>query len=250
MDYAIIRNCKYTKDKLIQVSPHNERKKQFYSNQNIDMSRTYLNFHLKKPVENNYLKEFQRLKEQNNLKGQLHKNSIYACEMIITSGNNFFKNIGFEETKRYFQTAFDFVANYKNLGQENIISAVVHLDEETPHLHITFIPVVDAIDKKGNQIRKISGSEFWKEKNSYMILQDRFYEHIRLHNFDLERGKQNTNTKYKTVEELKEDTNFYEIQELKSTLKLKEKEIDYMYDIIKKLQKEKEELSNLVSKIR
>lgn len=213
MSYAIIRNQKYTKEQMIKLCPHNERYKQNYSNKNIDISKTYNNYHLKKPLENNYFKEFKRLKEQNNLKGQLHKNSIYACEMIITSDNNFFKEIGAEETKRYFDTAYNFVCNYKNLGEENIISAVVHLDEETPHLHITFIPVVDSKDKNGNSIRKIGGNDFWKERNSYMLLQDRFYECVRMNGFNLERGKNNPNKTHKTVEELKKETNFYEVKE-------------------------------------
>lgn len=213
MSYAIIRNQKYTKEQMIKLCPHNERYKQNYSNKNINITKTYHNYHLKKPLENNYLKEFKRLKEQNNLKGQLHKNSIYACEMIITSDNNFFHEIGIEETKRYFETAYDFVCNYKNLGEENIISAVVHLDEETPHMHLTFIPVVYSKDKYGNSIRKIGGNDFWKERNSYMLLQDRFYECIKMNGFNLERGKNNPNKTHKTVEELKEQTNFYEIKE-------------------------------------
>ncbi len=213
MSYAIIRNQKYTKEQMIKLCPHNERYKQNYSNKNIDITKTYHNYHLKKPLENNYFKEFKRLKEQNNLKGQLHKNSIYACEMIITSDNNFFKEIGIDETKRYFKIAYDFVCNYKNLGEENIISAVVHLDEETPHMHLTFIPVVDSKDKYGNPIRKIGGNDFWKERNSYMLLQDRFFECVRMNGFNLERGTNNPNKFHKTVEELKEQTNFYEIKE-------------------------------------
>ncbi len=213
MSYAIIRNQKHTKEQMIKLCPHNERYKQNYSNKNIDITKTYHNYHLKKPLENNYFKEFKRLKEQNNLKGQLHKNSIYACEMIITSDNSFFQEIGIEETKRYFKTAYDFVCNYKNLGEENIISAVVHLDEETPHMHLTFIPVVDSKDKYGNIIRKIGGNDFWKERNSYMLLQDRFYECVRINGFNLERGKNTPNKTHKTVEELKEQTNFYAVKE-------------------------------------
>ncbi len=213
MSYAIIRNEKYTKEQMIKLAPHNERVKKEYSNKNIDKTKTYRNYHLKKPLFLNYFKEFKRLKEQNNLKGQLHKNSIYACEMIITSDKSFFSSIGEKETNRYFQIAYDFVCNYKNLGKENIISAVVHLDEETPHMHLTYIPVVDSVDKNGNSIRKIGGYDFWKERNSYMILQDKFFECVRMNDFNLERGKNNPNRNHKTVEELKEQTNFYAVKE-------------------------------------
>ena len=210
MSYAIIRNEKYTKDQMIKLAPHNERVKQEYSNKNIDKIRTYQNYHLKKPTFANYFKEFKKLKEENNLKGQLHKNSIYACEMIITSDKHFFMSIGEKETKRYFQTAYEFVYKYKNLGEENIISAVVHMDEETPHMHITYIPVVNATTKQGEPIRKIGGYDFWKERNSYMKLQDEFYEYVSLNGFNLERGKNINNIPHYKMENLKELTNFYE----------------------------------------
>lgn len=165
MSYAIIRNEKYTKDEMNQLSPHNERNKKKYSNQNIDRTRSHFNYHLKKPKENTYYKEFQRLQKENNLTGQIHKNSIYACEMIITSDKEFFHKIGEKETKRYFQTAYNFIANYNNLGSENIISAVVHLDEETPHMHLVYIPVVHIKDtKSGKNLVSFRAMNFGKGK--------------------------------------------------------------------------------------
>ena len=62
-----------------------------------------------------------------------------ACEFIITSDREFFEKIGEEETKRYFQTAYDFVANYKNLGKKYILSAKVHMDESTPLIYVLYI---------------------------------------------------------------------------------------------------------------
>jgi len=53
------------------------------------------------------------------------------------------------------------------------MSAKVHMDEETPHMHLIFLPVVHTTDKKGNNIDKIACSEFWKEKDSYRRLQNK-----------------------------------------------------------------------------
>ena len=196
MSYAIIRNEKYTKDEMIQLAPHNERFKKKYSNKNIDLSKTSQNYHLKLPKENTYLKEYNRLIKENNLsQGQLHKNSIYVCEVILTSDNTFFNGIGKKETKRYFQECFKFMTEYKGIGKENILTAVVHLDEETPHMHLVYIPVVNAKDKQGKNIRKISASEFWKGKDSYKKLQNQFYKYITEKGFDLERGKENIDRK-------------------------------------------------------
>lgn len=70
-------------------------------------------------------------------------------------------------------------ANYKNLGEKYILSAKVHMDESTPHLHIVFIPVIHKLDSKsGKQIDKIACSEYWKGKDSYKQLQDNFYNYI------------------------------------------------------------------------
>lgn len=229
MSYAIIRNEKYTKDEMIQLAPHNERFKKKYSNKNIDLSKTSQNYHLKLPKENTYLKEYNRLIKENNLtQGQLHKNSIYVCEVILTSDNTFFNEIGKKETKRYFQECFKFMTEYKGIGKENILTAVVHLDEETPHMHLVYIPVVNSKDKKGNSIRKISASEFWKGKDSYKKLQNQFYKYITEKGFNLERGKENTNREHISTDDMKKLTNFYNTKQLKENLtKQKEQMISY-----------------------
>ena len=43
-----------------------------------------------------------------------------------------------------------------------VLKPTVHMDEETPHMHLLFIPVVHTQDKKGNNIDKIDCSDFWK----------------------------------------------------------------------------------------
>ena len=50
------------------------------------------------------------------------------------------------------------------------MSAKVHMDEQTPHMHLVFLPVVHTIDTKGNAIDKLACSEFWKAKDSYRQL--------------------------------------------------------------------------------
>ena len=144
MSYAIIRNEKYTKDEMIKLSPHNERVKKNYSNKNIDKTKSHLNYHLKKPKENNYYKEFQRLYKENNLKGQLHKNSIYACEMIITSDEKFFDKLKQNSTKndkvkQFFQDSYNFVCNYKNLGEKNINGIKFTLALNNQNMRLIFV---------------------------------------------------------------------------------------------------------------
>lgn len=165
VSYAIIRNTNYKLNNLAGIYRHNERKNTNYSNKDINKQNSIKNYSLKQPTTT-YEKNFKQLQKKYNLKGQIKNVSNIMCEFIITSSNEFFEQIGERETLRYFQTAYKFVANYQNLGEQFIVSAKVHLDESTPHMHIVFIPVVHTTDKKGNQINKISCSEFWKGKNS------------------------------------------------------------------------------------
>lgn len=108
--------------------------------------------------------------------------------MVFTSDQTFFDKIGEKETKRYFDECYKFICNYKNLGEKNIISAVVHLDEGAPHLHLMFVPVIHAKDKDGNNIYKICARDFWKGRDSYRKLQDAYFKHVQSKGFDLERG--------------------------------------------------------------
>ena len=209
MSYAIIRNVKYKRENLKGIYRHNERKNYNYSNRNIDKEKSYLNYAIKEPMYS-YEKEFDRLKEEYNLKGQIKTVSNIACEYIITSDKEFFEEIGKEETKLYFETAYKFVSKYKNLGEKYIMSAQVHMDEETPHMHLVFLPVVHTTDKKGNKIDKLACSEFWKGKDSYRELQNAFYDYMVSYNFNLLRGlpKEETNRQHFDIKEYKKITNF------------------------------------------
>ena len=210
MSYAIIRNANYKKDNLAGLYKHNERKNTNYSNKDINKNNSINNYSIKH-CSTTYTNAIKKLQQENDLKGRLIKTTNIACEFIITSDKDFFEKIGQEETKRYFQTAYNFVANYKNLGEKYILSAKVHMDESTPHLHLVFVPVVHTKDKKGNSIEKIACSEYWKGKDSYKQLQDNFYKYIVDNGFNLERG-QSKKIEHLSTEKLKQITNYDNIK--------------------------------------
>ncbi len=238
MSYAIIRNTKYKRENLKGIYRHNERRNKNYSNKNINPELSHLNYSLK-DCKHSYEKKFDLIKEKYNLKGQIKTVSNIACEYIITSDKEYFNSIGIDETKRYFETAYKFVCEYKNLGEQYILSAKVHMDEETPHMHLVFIPVIHTKDKKGNSIDKIACSEFWKAKDSYRQLQDAFYNYMVANNFELERGNPSERV-HLSVEDYKKITNFEESKTLLQDVKL---ELPDTPDIssFKKLMKNRDE---------
>lgn len=149
MSYAIIRNTNYKIKNLNGIYRHIERKNTNYSNKNINKNSNIKNYSLKVP-SSTYEKLFNSIKEKYNLKGQIKNVSNVACEYIITSDKDFFDSIGIEKTKKFFKTAYSFVCNYKDLGEQYILSAKVHMDEKTPikESNTTSLELVIAENKK------------------------------------------------------------------------------------------------------
>ena len=124
------------------------------------------------------------------------------------------------------------------------MSAKVHMDEQTPHMHLVFLPVVHTTDKKGNSIDKLACSEFWKVKDSYRQLQDAFYKYMVENGFNLQRGlpKEETGREHYSVEEYKKITNFKQTKEILNNMKLELPDIPDITDInINRLSKKRDE---------
>lgn len=206
MSYAIIRNENHKMNAVPLLERHNERLNHNYSNKDIDLSRTLENYHLKKIQADTYQQEFERIRTRQQLKGNLRlhgeKQSTILCEFVITSDKEFFDRIGKERTKNFFADAYDFVTA-KVGGEQYILSAVVHMDEATPHMHVAFIPVINGKDRKGNPCKRINCSEFWKGRDSYSRLQDEYYDFITSRGYDLERGEKGSTVEHLSVAEYK-----------------------------------------------
>lgn len=234
MSYAIVRNEKLTRAEVNGKGTHNDRKAKNHTNKDINPTKTHLNYYIKKN-ELTYTKEFDKYLKENNVQGHLRSNSIIMCQMIFTSDQAFFDKIGEKETKRYFDECYKFICNYKNLGEKNIISAVVHLDEGVPHMHLMFVPVVHTKDKDGNDIDKICARDFWKGRDSYRKLQDAYFNHVKSKGFDLERGMfvEDTDRKHYTVEEYKKITNYENTKKVLKDIKLEIPEVPDINEISK-----------------
>ena len=205
LSFAIIRNTNHKIGNVPLAERHNERRNHNYSNKDIDVSRSHLNYSLKEPT-GSYLDAFYDVRETAHLKGNLRltgkKQSTILCEFIMTSDKDFFDRIGEERTRKFFEDAYHF-ACMKAGGEQYVISAVVHMDEKTPHMHLTFIPVVQGKDRKGNPCRRINCSKFWEGKYSYSKFQDEYFDWMTSHGYDLERGKKGSTAQHLSTEEYK-----------------------------------------------
>ena len=180
--YAILRFAKYKGPEIGHIESHNERTKEKYaSNPDIDTSRSHLNFHLVSP-ERKYRAEAEK---QIAAAGcRTRSDSVRVVEALVTASPEFFKGKKKAEIKAYFQEALDFIQQHQNL--RTIISAVVHMDEKTPHMHLCFVPLT--------KDKRLSAKEIVGNKKKLTWWQDEFWKHMVGKYPDLERGESASET--------------------------------------------------------
>ena len=180
--YAIMRFAKYKGPEIGNIEAHNERTKEKYaSNPDVDTSRSKYNFHLVKPP-GKYRAESER---QIAAAGcRTRKDSIRMIETLFTASPEFFKGKKRAEIRVFFEEALHFLEQHQS--KETIISAVVHMDEKTPHMHLSFVPMTAD--------GRLSAKEVVGNKKKLTQWQDKFWEHMVRKYPDLERGESASQT--------------------------------------------------------
>ena len=107
-----------------------------------------------------------------------------VVEALVTASPEFFRGKKRSEVKAYFNEALDFIK--QNQNPATIISAVVHMDEKTPHMHLCFVPLTE--DKR------LSAKEIVGNKKKLTWWQDEFWKHMVKKYPDLERGESASET--------------------------------------------------------
>ena len=180
--FAILRFAKYKGPEISNIEAHNERTKEEYaSNPDIDKSRSHLNFHLLEP-DRKYRAEAER--QIKDAGCRTRSDSVRLVEALVTATPEFFKGKKKAEIKAYFQEALDFIREHQD--QKTIISAVVHMDEKTPHMHLSFVPLTED--------GRLCAKEIVGNKKKLTQWQDRFWEHMVKKYPDLERGESASET--------------------------------------------------------
>ena len=176
---------------------------------NYDKERTKFNIKYKELEKDNLYQDVKYKLESRNIE-YLHKTKTNLLNGVtISSGPEFFMTLGlpFKETDRkyktgkkegkniwtpdikskddipkevikYFGESYNFLKEL--VGEENIVMAQVHFDEDTPHLQAYFLPVVNEVkrkcyqrDKDGNLIKEIKKNRNGKDKEVPILLRDK-----------------------------------------------------------------------------
>lgn len=225
---------------------HNRRERDHSnSNPDIDYTRTAENYSLK-DTELSYNRSIdKRIESGYTGKKALRKDAVRMCELLFTSDNAFFTELSNEQERAFFRDCYDFAA--KRYGEANIISAVVHKDEKTPHLHLDFVPLTAD--------GRLSAKSILGGKRELQQLQDDFFVDVS-QKWGLERGNRadldnpdDRPRKHLSVAELKEKTALERAEKAEQKAIKKEKELKVITEKVNQLlnyipQKTSEDLSD------
>ncbi len=190
-NYSVARVVTYTKQSIGKAERHNERKNTNYSNMNVDLEQTKNNVYYK-TCDKTYNERLKELVDENkvSLRG-LKDNAKIFDELVLDINSDYFEKYGgYDFAKKFYEEAFHFAE--KEYGKDNIISAVMHADEQNIalteeygkliyyyHLHVIAIPVVkkeikyskrtkdkSLVGKVKETIMQVSHSKKWKSQKA------------------------------------------------------------------------------------
>ena len=187
MASVILRFSKQKGNPATKIEAHHERTKDEYkSNPDIDTSKSKNNLHLIAPQMRYKAEVDKRINESG---CRVRKDSTRFVDTLITASPEFFWDMRHEKMVEYFQRAVDFIKS--KIRPDMIFSAVVHLDEKTPHLHLCFVPLT-----KDN---RLTAKEILGNRAKLSKWQDEFHEYMAKFYPDIERGTSATLTQRKHI---------------------------------------------------
>lgn len=179
MSIAICRvdKCSSAHD-IAGIQIHDRRERQHsHSNPDIDFNRSGDNYSLcdrSNGLSFNAVID-KIIDDEYTSKRTIRKDAVRMVQVLFTSDSEFFTDKSTSEQRAFFESCYKWAA--EKWGESRIISADVHLDEKTPHLHLNFVPLVEDVDKKTGEVittlnvHKAVGSG----SRALQKLQDEFY---------------------------------------------------------------------------
>ena len=156
---------KYHKQEVSPVEEENERDETFEAdNPQIDIKRTKNNYHMNSNAFGGYTEFINKRLKELGLKPR--KDAVVMISFVVGSDKAFFDGLPKMQQYSFFSDCAKFFE--ERYRQENVISAVVHLDETTPHMHLNLIPITP-------DGRLCSKDLFDKDLISYLIKEVQIY---------------------------------------------------------------------------
>lgn len=184
-NFAVVRFAKLkTTGQMSASASHNFRKEQ---PTNADPTKAHLNEELIELESKNYVEAFKKKIEEHGITPR--QDSVKMLEVMMTfTGED--EEMDLEEWKK---RSVEWVNNY--FGKNNVVSAVYHGDESSPHIHAVVVPIVDG---------RLYASEYINGREKCAAMQTSYADSVS--DLGLERGMENSPVTYKTMQQLRAAT--------------------------------------------
>lgn len=218
--YGIIRMQKFHKDAILGIQKHNQREGENSKNKDIDSTRTMLNYDLVNEDKIKYHEEIKKM-TATRVKRKIRNDAVLVAEFFVSASPEYMHAMSPDEQRKYFEASLDHIAG--KYGQQNILYAVVHNDEATPHMHVGFVPITDD--------RRLAAKEYFHGKTKIRRIQDDFHNYMNKRGYDIERGEP-SELQHKSVHEFKKQEREKELKHLQQLVAHKEKELQQMDNLV------------------
>ena len=181
---------KYHKTDIAPVEQENERDENYQAdNPQIDAERTRENYNIIKR-QRSYTQFINDRIAALDLPTKVRKDAVLMCSFVVGSDREFFRRLSTNKQQQFFVDCTRFFT--ERYGEDNIISAVVHMDETTPHLHLNLIPIAD---------ERLSAKTLFGRKELQRLQTD--FHAVVGKKWNLQRGKEGSQAKHLSTAEFK-----------------------------------------------
>ena len=182
--FAIFRiNKLRTTAEIAKVGNHNDRRRKLPAN--VDPKRVERNISYvpdKRPLVDRVAEKLSGIKHR--------KDAVQAVEILCALSSGAEKFVPIES---WAETSLEFIRN--RFGPENLVSAVLHMDEKTPHLQAVIIPLTED--------RKLAAKRFFGSRKLLSDLQTAYHDEVK--KFGLQRGIKGSDREHISMRDFYQD---------------------------------------------
>ena len=138
MGFAVVHMMKIKSGAVGGIQSHNNREHEPKTNPDVDMSRSKDNYDLV-PCDNYRRAIKEKLSDLVESGRAVRKDAVVVCNFIVTSDSDTMEALGADRQRAFFEDAVKWFSD--RYGADRVLNATVHMDENTPHLHIGVMPI-------------------------------------------------------------------------------------------------------------
>ena len=140
MSYKVLHVGKVKMSGVGGMANHLEKREKVRTNEDIDLERSAENYAIDGMTADHLAERVARVR-RNSVKRKVRPDAVGLDDVIVGASHDWMMSASKDERDAYFHDSLHWLQ--KRYGAENVMYAVVHMDETTPHMHVGVVPIRD-----------------------------------------------------------------------------------------------------------